>query len=844
MPFESLGREDVSDFPVAIASSRVYVCMKSESMSPCPCAMALWYFYVCFILQLDLVAGQTVHYVLKGKEAILTPSLSRVPDDILWKHNGDKVITFDSAQESVYGDYKDRVTLAWDTAELAISDVRYDDSGEYELDALIRDRLHRTQFMLKVLDKVSKPVITCQINDESSLNKTSGLRATLLCSSESNTPEALTYKWNLDGKYQLGQALTIPLGDEHDEIEYSCTVNNPLHAETSIYLAKDCHTVRTTEALDVVVPILIALLILLAFGTLFVIFRHQLKKMCCTKTENGDLEKQIGAAMRNTDERKPLMNLHRQETVLSQQRLPQTDDEIVKETPQNQKIKKDLEELQTSECVKKKKNIFEKNGQTEELLDSQTKSLPESTPQTSAADVIQVLWFGSDELEDKGQNESSKESNTEPQKDLSSINSDQNKAKPSDLQKPPADSDSPGGESHTDHDEEATSQPATPSMMPKCGPDELGSSGQQDLIGEPENNTEKTDEAGDTSSIESEEEEEFRPAKDTTPKSSTSNIDQDSQLEPGEDERKGQTHSKDMGHSDDNTQNTDEAGRSSSEEESSNESSKNSDETAQYSPSKPSEDESKGQADSEGEPDLDHSGDNAQKTNATEEPSMAPEETGLPQIEHNAPSIDQEPESKEQEDTNEKSNRDSRLEEGLKTGQPKHDSISSDHKEPVLTVQSDTAQNKEPTDQKQEITKDIEDLKKAENVKKNVREIQERNIQKLEEGSVKKTKDKTEDGVQSEVVPVSQKGDQNNTDNRSEPETASEQSVSQQQVDLTLTHSLDSSLSEHTDTEENTKHKEDIISEQVNNEMTDNTDSDSSSSQQRNETESACGGSK
>ncbi|XP_072300222.1 lymphocyte function-associated antigen 3-like [Eucyclogobius newberryi] len=205
--------------------------------------MALLYFHWWFILNLTLVAGQ--YYVLKGREAILTPSLPKAPDDILWKHNGDKVITFNTAEECVFGSYEGRVTLAWTTAELSIADVRYEDSGEYELEAFIGDRPHQSQFMLKVLDKVSVPVIRCEMSEESGDGHNRS--ATLLCSSESDTPEALTIKWNVDGESHQGQTLPIALGNKQDDITYSCTANNPLLQETSSFMAKDCYTGSTTS---------------------------------------------------------------------------------------------------------------------------------------------------------------------------------------------------------------------------------------------------------------------------------------------------------------------------------------------------------------------------------------------------------------------------------------------------------------------------------------------------------------------------------------------------------------------------------------------------------------------
>ncbi|XP_055086518.1 uncharacterized protein DDB_G0284459-like isoform X15 [Periophthalmus magnuspinnatus] len=298
-----------------------------------PCAMTTLCFYLWFILKLTLVTGQSAYYVLKGRAAVLTPALPKPPDDILWKHNGDKVIMFDGAEEQVFDPYNSRVTLAWDTAQLTITDVTYEDSGEYELEAIISERLYRSQRMLKVLDEVSKPVIRCEMKDENSNSNITS--ATLHCSSPSNTPEALTFIWNLEGKSEQGQTLPIALGNEHDDIMYSCTANNHLHEETSSFMAKDCYTERTSEPVNIIVPIVIVSLILLALCIFLIKFRHRIKRACSKMGKNDDLEKQPNGAdsslmtKRNESDKKgerdPLIeiDIHRQETMLSSQRLPQ-----------------------------------------------------------------------------------------------------------------------------------------------------------------------------------------------------------------------------------------------------------------------------------------------------------------------------------------------------------------------------------------------------------------------------------------------------------------------------------------------------------------------------------------
>uniref|UniRef100_A0A8C6U1U8 Ig-like domain-containing protein n=1 Tax=Neogobius melanostomus TaxID=47308 RepID=A0A8C6U1U8_9GOBI len=325
--------------------------------------MVVLFICVCLILKLTLVAGQpgAVHYVLKGREATLPTGLPKAPDDILWKHNGDKVITFDSKEERVFPPYEGRVTLSWATAELTIADVRYEDSGEYELDAFIKNKLHRSQYMLKVLDKVSKPVIRCELNDESR-NSTS-VRGTLHCSSDSNTPEVLTFKWNLEGKSHLGQALNIALGDEHDHIEYSCTASNPTHAETNVFMAKDCHTAeRTSKALDVIVPIIIASLILLAFCIFPFIFRHQIKRACFRRKKSDDLEKQRTVADKGSSSKG---DIHRQETFASKQPLIQQNEEAF---PQRQEIDKELKEVGSLGKVKGfKKSINREHTEPQQI---------------------------------------------------------------------------------------------------------------------------------------------------------------------------------------------------------------------------------------------------------------------------------------------------------------------------------------------------------------------------------------------------------------------------------------------------------------------------------------------
>ena len=75
------------------------------------------------------------------------------PDDILWKHNGNKVVEFDAQEEHVFGTYENRVTLDWATADLNITHLRYEDSGDYEVEITKNRHVHRSNFKLEIIGK-------------------------------------------------------------------------------------------------------------------------------------------------------------------------------------------------------------------------------------------------------------------------------------------------------------------------------------------------------------------------------------------------------------------------------------------------------------------------------------------------------------------------------------------------------------------------------------------------------------------------------------------------------------------------------------------------------------------
>ncbi|KAM6978418.1 uncharacterized protein LKV04_013824 [Tautogolabrus adspersus] len=205
--------------------------------------MGWFYFLASFIFTSCLVAGLTPKYVLKGTWDHLKPVIPGQPNSILWKHNGNKVVEFDGSEQRVYGAYEHRITLDWITAELEITGLKFEDSGVYELEVDVANRLDLSSFELKVIDKVAMPTISCEIHKDSS-SDVSEVQATLLCSADPTPPESLKkFEWRSRETSQPGHKINISLGDEQATEEYICSVSNPVSRETATFTAKDCYPV-------------------------------------------------------------------------------------------------------------------------------------------------------------------------------------------------------------------------------------------------------------------------------------------------------------------------------------------------------------------------------------------------------------------------------------------------------------------------------------------------------------------------------------------------------------------------------------------------------------------------
>uniref|UniRef100_UPI0037E8A9D6 nucleolar and coiled-body phosphoprotein 1-like isoform X2 n=1 Tax=Semicossyphus pulcher TaxID=241346 RepID=UPI0037E8A9D6 len=256
--------------------------------------MARYYFLACFIFTSCLVAGQSTKYALKGAVVHFRPDVSGQPNTILWKHKGNKVVELDSKKQvTMYSPFEGRVTLNSTSAELQITGLRFEDSGEYECEVEINKKLDRRNYALEVIDKVAMPTISCEMNDAS------GIQATLVCSAEPRPPQSpLKFEWRSRGKPHPRPNYTISLGDKHDEEVYSCSVSNPLSNETATFTAKECYP-DSSSSVALIVSLVITGLVIIPLVVGGIVYRKRKQKACFAE---GGVKKQSPTRVSGSEE--------------------------------------------------------------------------------------------------------------------------------------------------------------------------------------------------------------------------------------------------------------------------------------------------------------------------------------------------------------------------------------------------------------------------------------------------------------------------------------------------------------------------------------------------------------
>ncbi|KAJ8332288.1 hypothetical protein SKAU_G00427140 [Synaphobranchus kaupii] len=159
----------------------------------------------------------------------LRPNVQGLPEDILWRCDGNKVVEFVLKQVRDYGKFKGRTILDVTTGALTLTHLRESDSGEYMGELQIMGELLYHPQMVKVFDPVKKPKVTCQENSTS---------VTLLCSGD-NRPTT-QYSWEgPDIAPQTGSQLKMEAAESSDSV-YTCVLKNPVSENRTDFPVKSC----------------------------------------------------------------------------------------------------------------------------------------------------------------------------------------------------------------------------------------------------------------------------------------------------------------------------------------------------------------------------------------------------------------------------------------------------------------------------------------------------------------------------------------------------------------------------------------------------------------------------
>ncbi|KAJ8013129.1 hypothetical protein DPEC_G00050090 [Dallia pectoralis] len=194
----------------------------------------------------------TQQYGCRGDAIFLTSGISGHPDNILWTLNENKVVEFDGTFHNDYGSFKGRTVLDWSNGDLTIKGLTDADSGHYQLEAVVNQKLQHADHEVQVIDVVAQPFVNCEANKDGT---------TLLCSADLHP--LTQFLWRIPGGSETpGSELFIPV-DEKQESVYTCVVKNPVSNKTAEFTLKECHTEEGSSVLAVVLPIFFILIFIL-----------------------------------------------------------------------------------------------------------------------------------------------------------------------------------------------------------------------------------------------------------------------------------------------------------------------------------------------------------------------------------------------------------------------------------------------------------------------------------------------------------------------------------------------------------------------------------------------------
>ncbi|XP_062389793.1 trichohyalin-like [Sardina pilchardus] len=239
----------------------------------------------------------------RGSSLILNPHTRGTLEEIVWTHNGNKVVDYDQQQIVQFDPFKKRIILDLRSGELTIKRLQAGDDGVYESTAVVDGKTQYSKHNLQVIDTVPQPKVTCKEADPGAEEET------LLCSVDVDIP--VTYRWRGPTVYDHPGA-QLRLGKEEDpDSTFTCFVKNEISEKYVSFTLRDCQPGGISPGIiaAIVLSVICALCLLILIPLL--VCRAQKKKPRKNQTynqvdiENGESKNLLSAGVptdNDTDE--------------------------------------------------------------------------------------------------------------------------------------------------------------------------------------------------------------------------------------------------------------------------------------------------------------------------------------------------------------------------------------------------------------------------------------------------------------------------------------------------------------------------------------------------------------
>ncbi|XP_061081933.1 lymphocyte function-associated antigen 3-like isoform X1 [Conger conger] len=224
--------------------------------------------------------GEDVNYGCTNGNITLKANIRGIPEEILWKWNGNKVLEVDKISSEVYMQFKGRAYVNVSTGDLTITGLTEGDSGDYKAEVQVEKKLQYSQHRVEVIDPVADPIVTCEM---------SGSAVTLICASDLSL--STTYSWEGPNMAMpaSGSELHLEITESRDSV-YTCVVKNPVSELRANFTLQHCYTARGVVTNLVIAIAVLFFVFLGALGIWFYYKKYKVTASQQARCEMGDRE--------------------------------------------------------------------------------------------------------------------------------------------------------------------------------------------------------------------------------------------------------------------------------------------------------------------------------------------------------------------------------------------------------------------------------------------------------------------------------------------------------------------------------------------------------------------------